>query len=219
MGMLIGRTRRLALIGNLIAHCASRSPKIGGATESLVCNNVVFNPRWNGIEVENVDGVQQPKSTIIANVVIPGEDSRPGVSYPVWVNRVGPGAAVYVADMPCDRGEDLWACVKTDSTGGLARTDEPPVTCDTFTPLPYAQTLQRILDNAGARPRDRDAVDTRIVSGVRERRGRIIDSPRDVGGLPALEHNVRELEPPVEYRKFNDWLRPYTEIVEGVQSQ
>lgn len=48
-----------------------------------------------------------------------------------------------------------------------------------------AVALQRVLAEAGA-SRVRDAVDARIVEQVRQRRGRIIDSQREVGGWPAL---------------------------------
>src|SRR5690606_20795542 len=43
-----------------------------------------------------------------------------------------------------------------------------------------------VLASAGAVLPRRDAVDRRIVDDVRQGRGRIIDSPRDVGGWPEL---------------------------------
>ena len=45
------------------------------------------------------------------------------------------------------------------------------------------QAEAAVLDGAGAGPR-RDAVDRRIVAGVRDRSGRLIDSQTDVGGWP-----------------------------------
>jgi len=54
-----------------------------------------------------------------------------------------------------------------------------PVAAD---PAPSA--ARRVLDHAGAWPRD--AADARIVAGVRARSGRHIDSQEEVGGWPAL---------------------------------
>jgi hypothetical protein len=46
--------------------------------------------------------------------------------------------------------------------------------------------LQQVLAQAGATPPQRDAVDIRIVQDVRDKSGRLIDSPEDVGGYPPL---------------------------------
>jgi hypothetical protein len=58
----------------------------------------------------------------------------------------------------------------------------PPITT-TSADVAYAQ----VLDRAGATVPARDAVDTRIVGGVRSNTGLIIDRTADVGGWPALD--------------------------------
>ncbi|MDV3455719.1 pectate lyase [Sphingomonas sp. HF-S4] len=59
--------------------------------------------------------------------------------------------------------------------------DVAPVDPDTA-----ASAYRRVLNGAGA-SKVRDAVDARIVAGVRDRTGRQIDSQRDVGGWPELK--------------------------------
>ena len=49
-----------------------------------------------------------------------------------------------------------------------------------------AKAYRQVLAGAGAARPHRDAVDTRIVRDVRERTGRIIDDPSEVGGWPVL---------------------------------
>jgi pectate lyase len=44
-----------------------------------------------------------------------------------------------------------------------------------------------VLDHAGATPWHRDAVDARIVAGVRDQTGRVINSQKEVGGWPELK--------------------------------
>lgn len=56
----------------------------------------------------------------------------------------------------------------------------PPVTSDSA-----AAAYEKVLRHAGV-SLARDAVDARVIAGVRNRTGRLIDSQRDVGGWPAL---------------------------------
>ncbi|MDP1739381.1 MAG: pectate lyase, partial [Caulobacter sp.] len=51
---------------------------------------------------------------------------------------------------------------------------------------PAAVAYERVLADAGA-SRVRDAVDQRVIAGVRARTGRLIDSQADVGGWPVLK--------------------------------
>ena len=62
---------------------------------------------------------------------------------------------------------------------------------------------------------DRDAVDRRIVSDVRKGRGRLIDSPAEVGGLGAVRTTHRSLSLPTKpagdadgdgYSNLEEWL-------------
>ena len=63
----------------------------------------------------------------------------------------------------------------------------PPVTTQSA-----AEAMELVLAGAGATAPGRDPVDSRIVREVRNRSGRIIDSPDDVGGYPTL----KSAEPP-----------------------
>ncbi|HRZ18216.1 MAG TPA: pectate lyase, partial [Candidatus Hydrogenedentes bacterium] len=81
-----------------------------------------------------------------------------------------------------------------------------------------------VLAGAGARPADRDAVDTRVVDGVRTGAGRIIDSQEQVGGMPQDAATRRPLEPPPApgadddrdgYTNLEEWLHAQAGEVEG----
>jgi len=78
---------------------------------------------------------------------------------------------------------DPWSLVTGVSPEGYrlaAPVEVAPVASD-----PAASAYERVLASAGA-SRPRDVVDARVVSGVRDRTGRQIDSQRDVGSWPAL---------------------------------
>ena len=72
-------------------------------------------------------------------------------------------------------------------------------------PLPAQSVVAHVLDHVGARPRDRDAVDQRIIRDVRNRAGRIIDSQDDVGGYPKMQMTRRALDVPGQ--DIDAWLR------------
>jgi len=69
---------------------------------------------------------------------------------------------------------------------------------------PASSVLERVLASAGARPKDRDVVDQRIVADVRARSGRIIDSQDEVGGYPTAAATRRTLDVPADVEA---WLR------------
>ncbi len=52
---------------------------------------------------------------------------------------------------------------------------------------PVDAAYERVLANAGATPWRRDAVDRRIIEGVRRQNGRVINSQAEVGGWPELK--------------------------------
>lgn len=79
---------------------------------------------------------------------------------------------------------DPWTLVKDSERPGYRRTARPDW-AEAATEAPEAAALA-VLDRAGA-SRVRDAVDLRIIAGVRDRSGRIIDSQAQVGGWPELE--------------------------------
>ena len=60
-----------------------------------------------------------------------------------------------------------------------------------------------VSQNAGARPKDRDTVDERIIREFLARQGRIIDSQDEVGGYPQVEMVRRPLTIPAN---VDAWL-------------
>jgi hypothetical protein len=69
---------------------------------------------------------------------------------------------------------------------------------------PAVGVAEWVLEHAGARPRDRDVVDARIVASVRERRGGLIDSQSQVGGYPSSAMTKRALTVPSD--DMEKWL-------------
>ena len=64
--------------------------------------------------------------------------------------------------------------------------------------LPASKVKEYVARNVGARPWDRDEIDTRIVRAALDGTGRIIDSEEEVGGYPVVEETRTEFDP-------NEW--------------
>ncbi len=67
------------------------------------------------------------------------------------------------------------------------QTVNQPFTAPPVNTAKAGAAFEAVLANAGATLPRRDAVDTRIVAEVRERRGSIIDSQQQVGAWPELK--------------------------------
>ena len=91
-----------------------------------------------------------------------------------------------------------------------------------FTALPSTEVEAFVLANAGARPTDRDPVDTRITAYVTSRGGNFISQEGEVGGFPVLAVNSRPLLLPASphavtasgYTNLEVWLHGYAAAVE-----
>ena len=173
---------------NLLAHCASRAPRIGyyQAGRGLIdCrNNVIYNsgPSYGG-EGDDLN--------YVANYYRPGPASPalrkpPGNLFDVWSDdtRMYVDGNVFEG-MPVVARDN--AAHLTFKKGHRAAV----IVAEPFTVAPVAtdpadEALRRVIDSAGATLPTRDAVDARIVGDVRNRTGRIINSQADVGGWPTL---------------------------------
>lgn len=175
MGALIGYgTKRFYFARNLLASNADRNPKIiEGCTGALI-NNVIYNPEWVFAEVckLNPEGAD-PIVAVDRNVAIPGPDFKGARTEPVCVNRVGDNARIYTYTP-----DDVWNLTEHNivkSSGWIFH--RMPMPTDAAI-LPKYQTEKYVLRHAGARWQNRGLHEKRIVAGVKNRTGRIIDHPQ-----------------------------------------
>jgi hypothetical protein len=185
------------------------------------------------------DAVAATKSTVVNNLFIRGpsyaRDTTPIYIRTSGVLALGPGSRVYQG------GNYAYEYVRElmSFTGGtvlnLVQQDSYPVWNGGLTVLNTANNAvyDRVLTNAGARPSDRDAVDKRVITQVRNRTGRIINCvaadgstrcSRNAGGWPSLAQNRRALTLPTNpnsvaangYTNLENWLNTLDQSVGGV---
>ncbi len=213
-GLLAGKhSRRIAAVRNLFAHNMARNPRFSGDSSGLVVNNVIYNSRHRAIDMGGDD--EGPIwLTVIGNVYLPGRDSRAEIK-PVVVTNDSGATRLFVAgnDGPY-ASANPWSVVD-NRVGKRIKSDVPPVWVQPLKILRAHKARRQVLRFSGARPVDRDAVDRRIVADARRDRGRIIDSPAEVGGLGAVRATRRALELPPDpagdadgdgYTNLEEWL-------------
>ena len=229
LGMLLGgETKGISIIGNLFAHNSGRNPEIHENSVVQFINNVVYDwgkdqTRYQWATFVYGSGTGPVRATIVGNKYIAGPPPSPFtplVAVGVW--SADAGSEVYVSQNEIDQTRqpvmDYANYMFRD-----ARVSTPPVSLSAISVQDSADLEAFVLANAGARPADRDAVDTRIVNDVKDRTGAVISSQNQVGGWPSLAVNTRSLTVPASphhpapygYTVLEEWLHGYAAIVEG----
>lgn len=184
-----GHGARMSFHHNLWAGHRARMPRPGNYNPPAVDpvgafftfrNNVFYN--WGGgYAGYNADTDSHAAYAFIANAYVPGPDS--GARWAFAESNPLARAWFEANAMDGDVPDDPWSLVRDGDRPGYRLTARP----DWAEPATEtaAQAMQAVLRHAGA-SRVRDAVDARVVAGVHDRSGRIIDSQKDVGGWPDL---------------------------------
>jgi len=188
-----GYGARISFIGNLWANHRARMPRPGNYNPPEVDaegpyfefrGNVFYN--WGGGQAGyNADTDSVSTYAFVGNAYLPGPDSTGR-----WAFEDSDPLAVawFEANrMDGTLPDNPWSLVKDDGGPGTRLTARP----DWTGPPPEDPDAwqDQVLSTAGA-SLPRDAIDARIVAGVGDRSGRIIDSPYAVGGLGQIDAGV-----------------------------
>jgi hypothetical protein len=190
-GLLLGNSSYHVSVHHcLLAHNGFRNPLIiDGGTHDVV-NNVIYD--WGEIPAEIVDTDTNTFVNFVANCFRTGPSTR-SVPFDIVINSRQGGPRIFVEGNLGGQRPNSTASQWTLVTQGWHGQEAPALyRAATRFPTPEVTTLpadaacEKVLNDAGATKPRRDAVDERVVMEVRTRGGRIIDSPRDVGGYPDL---------------------------------
>jgi hypothetical protein len=186
----------IAIVGNLYISNDDRNPLFKGGARGAVVNNVIHNPghrvmqyalntgEWSGHDW------QRGAMVIVGNLARRGPSTLPTVQF---LDGAGP-CDVYLRDNQYldPEGAKLPIPITpsfrppSGATGPAARAREPHVAESPMFWPPRLQArasdevLNWVLENAGARPWDRDATDRRLAAEARSGGGKIIDFESEV---------------------------------------
>ncbi|WP_247004261.1 pectate lyase family protein [Halosolutus gelatinilyticus] len=210
--LVMDRSERVTIAGNLWANSVARHPRLKGGSSSVVANNVAYNFE-RGLNLGG--GVDdETRATIVGNCYragprTPTDDAVIGA---IHTDANGPVTA-YVA-----HNETMPESMPVTGAGsGITMATERPLWPDGFPTVPGRQAYETVLSGAGARPADRTYHDVRIVENVREGTGAIIDSQEAVGGYPELPATSHSLDVPDD--DLGEWLWQWTRAVEDPTAQ
>jgi pectate lyase len=239
-GVLFGPVDgHVSFSGNLLAHVVARNP-LSNATNVVIVNNVIYNWKNFGVDLQGQSGLPT-KNAVVGNVFVKGPDYSSHT--PVTLrgddaNGILSGTKVYLEDNTAQGAtSDPWS-IASAVFGNLTlanfKSSTPPSWPSGMTRLPTSGdvTLTTVLKTVGARPADRDSVDTRVVNDVRNGTGRIINCVAangtercklNAGGWPNMPNNRRALTLPANpdsvtssgYTNLELWLQRMAAEVEG----
>ncbi|HLN55732.1 MAG TPA: hypothetical protein VK207_07055 [Bacteroidales bacterium] len=184
----------ILIINNLYASNVERNPLFTGGVYGLIINNYIYNPKeaaidyvlpqqeWNGREW--IPG----KMGVIGNVIESGPDTRKNIAAGSFRGPV----EVLWQDNLFIAGPDA-----REFSGEFTMLEQVPFWPEGLKVLPSDRVKEYVLENAGAFPWQRDAIDQRIVDGVRNGIERVINSEKEVEGYPdsngkVLKNNTQQ---------------------------
>jgi len=222
-GLLVaGYAQNVAVVESVFAHNAARNPEIHGGTTTLVVNNVMYDfANANNEPAGTLFYAPDPSpfnAAIIGNTYVNGPTSATD-KYAVAVWSGEPGSVLYLADNAVDGAMPYGNYLDFDPLVAAPSLDLP----EGIAPMASADVEATVLPRAGARPIDRDAVDTRVILDVYNRTGSRITDPAEVGGWPELAVVQRAFETPDDphaisatgYTNLEDTLHAYARELEG----
>jgi pectate lyase len=194
-GLLIGQgAQRVASIRNLFSHCWDRVPMAKGGTNVIYVNNYVYNCGFsgNGSPIK-LEGTDNPGASLVSVIGVVAKDGVSNAGFTGLFVDFNPGSKLYLDDNVLTRVPPI-----NDTTSFDWSSPSPPFALPSpLGIIPSAQLETRMVNDLGARPLDRDAVDVRILNNVVNGTGRHIEhfpfgteDENDVGGYPSLAENT-----------------------------
>ena len=193
-GMLLGssRSKNISVHHNLFAHNNDRNPRIKTSGTVDVVNNVIYNPffsgGWGPSHITDDYNTNVPVN-YVGNYFKPGPDTERR-DYYISGSTTGTGnlVEIYVEgnitpNRPTDDLDEIQGVVRSGQQSWVVPTRHPAPMVTTTSAF---DAYEAVLANVGATLPMRDDVDERIVNGVMNGTGQIIDDPSEVGGWPKL---------------------------------
>lgn len=223
MGMLIyGTPTNIDIRETLFAHNYDRNPALRDF-KGLIASSIIYNSKAS----THIDSISSAPSsmTYVSNLKIGGASYASNTRLLNIRSGLGSGTKIYYSDLVCPMGKNS-DCVRNDASSSYV-VSTPPMKLTGYTPVAASNLENTLLPLVGARPKDRDSVDRRIIREVGTRTGQVIDSQSQVGGWPNLAVNRRTLDLPASpngdsdgdgYTNLEEFLHRMAEEVEGVST-
>ncbi len=174
-----------------------------------VINNGIYNAYAENIHPSD-SGKAPILGSLIGNYAIPGKNSHKYADWAIEIEKdsIHRFSSFFVDDNYCKNynPDDPMASVR--NLTGLSEkslfSSNSPVPISKIKIMSSKNIKAYLLDNVGARPHNRDSVDTRILKDFKDTTGNWIDSQNDVGGWPILKVANRKIALPQNHNLDDD---------------
>lgn len=192
----------VSIIGCLFAHNKDRNPRFKGGSKGVLVNSVIYNygnSCVNGGTMGNAKKLLPAELAIVGNVCIRGNSSTQD-----YFLTSSDRAKAYLSDNRLLSYTSKK--IREVNRQKITLLDQPPLWPAGLTPKPALQALYDVLRTVGARAKERDPIDSRIIDDVLEGSGSLIDSQKQAGGYPNYPPVYRSLEVPEGKEARRAWL-------------
>lgn len=192
----------VSIIGCLYAHNKDRNPRFKGGSKGVLVNNIIYNygnSCVNGGTMGNDKVLVPAKIAVVGNTCIRGNSSSQD-----YFLTSSDGAKAYLSD---NRLLSRTAKqVQEVNFTIITKLDQPPLWPAGLIPKPADESLYNVLKTVGARAKERDSIDSRIIKDVINGTGSLIDSQTQAGGYPNYPAAYRSLKVPKDKEARRAWL-------------
>ncbi len=180
MGMLVGEgAQNIVIERNFFMSNEYRNPVIDAGVSAVVVNNLIYNPGTNGFHIYGKPNGGPTLVAVVGNMLIAGPDTHSDLRS--FDHGVDPDSKIYFHD---DVAVGTRAFLTTELAGRPATepvlfVDAPPIWFDWIHAIPAEAIAASLTPEVGARAKDRDSTDTRLLTEFAKRGGAIRDTPAD----------------------------------------
>jgi len=206
----INNSRNVDMTGSILAHNNNRHPFVKVGSETAFFNNLIYDYTYRVAQVSgDYDYTNAPaKLDFRGNVALAGPETGSMINEPlvdIMSDFNNNYLQLYMADNI--RGYQTYSGFDVLNSAGITgyeRTATPLTLPEGMAPYPSSLTYDTVLANAGARPADRDVVDTRIIYEIKTGSG-----GGKLSSAPAMPYYESIKQPFVEVSNPHDMYDDY----------
>lgn len=204
--LLLEGVTNVSIIECLYAHNNRRHPFMKGNTRAVIVNNLIYNSGSQCIGMADRGKspyVGRSYASIVGNIWMTGPSSTRETFVASVEDREC--ASVYFEDNILeDRSGNNMALTLKDVF--IKKLNSTPLWPEGLEAKPASETIANVLRSAGARAKERDPIDKRIVQTVIDANGKILDSEQEVGGYPVYDTVYQVIDVPTTESERQAWL-------------
>lgn len=204
--LLLEGVTNVSIIECLYAHNKRRNPFLKGNSHTVFVNNLIYNPGTQCIGMADRGKspyVGRSYASIVGNIWMTGPSSTRETFVASVEDREC--ASVYFKDnLFEDRSGNNMQLTIADVF--IKQLNSAPFWPEGLEAKPASESITNVLRSAGARAKERDPIDQRIVQTVIDAEGKIINSEQEVGGYPVYDTVYQYIDVPSTETERQDWL-------------